>query len=75
MPEEEGEQQSINVAAVHIGVGHDNDPVVPQFIHVEGFAVFFRAACHSKGRIDVAGFPRFQIRGALALFYVQDFTP
>src|SRR3546814_4451081 len=33
--EEEGEQQGADVAAVHIGVGHDDDLVVAQLVDVE----------------------------------------
>ena len=32
---EEGEQQSANVRAVDVGVGHDDDAVVAQFVDVE----------------------------------------
>src|SRR3546814_11625667 len=35
LPEEEGEQERADVAAVHIGVGHDDDLVVAQLIDVE----------------------------------------
>ena len=34
-PEEEGEQQSADVGAVHIGIGHDDDFVVAQLFQVK----------------------------------------
>ena len=38
LPEKEGEQEGADVAAVDIGVGHDDDLVVPQFADIELFA-------------------------------------
>ena len=34
LPVEEGQQQGADMAAVHVGVGHDDDAVVAQFIRV-----------------------------------------
>jgi hypothetical protein len=35
LPEEEGEQQSADVAAVDVGVRHDDDTVVTQLVDLE----------------------------------------
>jgi len=35
VPEEEGEQEGADVLAVHVGVRHDDDPVVAQLLKVE----------------------------------------
>ena len=32
---EEGEQQGADVGAVHVGIGHDDDAVIAQFVDVE----------------------------------------
>jgi uncharacterized protein YunC (DUF1805 family) len=32
---EEGQEQGANVAAVHIGIGHDDDLVIAQFFDIE----------------------------------------
>ena len=34
-PEEEGQQQGADMAAVHIGIGHDDDLAVPQLLNIE----------------------------------------
>ena len=43
--EEEGQQQRADVAAVHVGVGHDHDPMVAQLRQVELIA----HACADRG--------------------------
>src|SRR5450759_1999713 len=36
--EEEGQEQSSNVGAVHVGIGHDDDPVIPELGQIERVA-------------------------------------
>ncbi len=74
MTEEEGEQQGVNMASVHIGVGHDNDAMVAQFAQVKSLTVFFGAPCHSKGCINIAYFFTFKDAVFLCFFHVQDLT-
>ena len=63
MAEQEGEDERFNVAAVHIGVTHDDNLVVAELGEVECTLVFFRSHGHPEGRVDV-----------LDLFVVEDFV-
>ena len=72
--EEEGQNQSGNVASVHIGIGHDDYLVVTKFLHVQCLVVFIGADGNAEGGIDILDFlavEGFVLRGFL---YIQDLT-
>ena len=48
IPEEEGQQQRADMSAVHIGIGHDDDLVIPKLFNVE-FVPDARAQRHDQG--------------------------
>src|SRR5690554_5003188 len=70
LPEQEGEQQGTNVGAVYVGVRHDNDGVVTQFVRVE----FFPADTATEGGNQRAHFGRRQHLVETGFLYVQDLT-
>jgi hypothetical protein len=47
--EEEGHEQSRDMGAVHVGVGHDDDPVVAQRLRIEAVA---RAAAQCLDKVS-----------------------
>src|SRR5690554_860214 len=70
LPEQEGEQQGTNVGAVYVGVGHDNDGVVTQFVRVE----LFPTDTATKGGNQRTHFGRRQHLVETGFLYVQDLT-
>ena len=45
---EEGQEQGADVGAVHVGIGHDDDLVVAEFLQIERLAVLFGADRHGS---------------------------
>ena len=72
--EEEGENQGGNVASVHIGIGHDDDLVVTEFLKIEGVAVLRRADGDTQCRIDVLDFLTVEDAMFGSLLHIQDLT-
>ena len=70
LPEQEGQQQGTNVRAVYVGVRHDNDGVVTQFVRVE----FFPPDTATEGGNQCAHFGRRQHLVETGFLYVQDLT-
>ena len=52
--EEEGEHERVDMGAVDIGIGHDDDLVVAQLAEVEGLRVLGGAHGDAQGGVDVA---------------------
>ena len=68
LPEEEGEQQSPDVTAVHVGVSHDDDLVIAQLVGVE----FLRADAGAEGGDDGADFLAGQHLVEAGPLHIQD---
>ena len=49
LAEEKGQQQGQDVGAVHVGIGHDNDPMVAQLGHIEVFLADAGAERRNQG--------------------------
>ena len=72
--EEEGEDERFNVAAVHVGVTHDDNLVVAELRHVERALVFFGPDGHPEGRVDVLDFFVVEDLVLHGLLHVEDFS-
>ena len=67
--EEEGQQQSSDVAAVDVGVGHDDDFAVAAFFQIE-----FLADAAAQGADDGADFLVAEHFDEVGFFHVEDFA-
>ena len=72
--EEEGQDQSGNVASVHIGIGHDDHLVVTQFAQVQFLWVVFGSDGHTHCAEDVLDFFAFEDLMVHCFFHIQDLT-
>ena len=72
--EEEGEHEGVDMCAVDIGIGHDDDLVVAELAEVEGLGVLGGAHGDAEGGVDVAD--GFALEGAVAHHFldIEDFT-
>ena len=68
---EEGEQQGADVGAVHVGVGHDHDPVVTEVLHVEVLTLDPQA----QGRYQRLDLSVLVDLGVIGLLDVEDLAP
>ncbi len=74
VPEKERHDQRINVASVYIGVGHDNDLMIAEFLRVNGFGVFLRTHGDTKCGKDIPDFFALEHPVLHRFFHVQDLT-
>ena len=65
------------MAAIDIGIGHDDDFVITEFLDVRFFAVFFtvNAESYTQSRDDVVHFIAFERFVPHGFFYIENFTP
>ena len=66
--EEEGEDQGANVGAVHVGVSHDDDPVITKILLFE----FFAPNAKTKGRNQGLDFGVFVDLGVVGFLDVEN---
>ena len=62
------------MAAVNIGIGHDNDFMIPQFFDIQRLAVFFGTDGDPKGGKDIFYLLVFKDLVLHGFFHVQDFS-
>ena len=72
--EEERHNQRVDVRTIDIGIGHDDNLVITQFVDIGSFAVIFGSDSHAKSCIDIANFITFQSFVVHCFFYVQNLT-
>ena len=68
LTEKEGEVECANVRAIHIRIGHDNDPVITEFIRVK----FFLANTAAQRSDEISDFGRSQHFIEARLFNIQN---
>jgi len=71
--EEKSHDQGVDMAAIDVGVGHDDDLMVAQLVEVEFLGVLFGANGHPQGGIDVFDLLVFEDFVLHGLFDVEDF--
>ena len=74
MAEEEGQDQGLNVAAIHIRVTHDDNLVIAKLGHVQGPFVLLCSEGDAQRRVDVLDLLVLENLVVHGLFHVEDFT-
>ena len=74
MAEEEGQNQGLNVATVHIRVTHDDDFVVAELGHVQSSFVLLCPEGYAQCCVDVLDLLVLENLVVHGLFHVEDFT-
>ena len=72
MAEQEGQDEGLDVASVHIRVTHDDDFVVAEFGQIEGPLVFFSPYRDTQGGVDVFDLLVVEDLVLHGLFHVED---
>ncbi len=63
------------MASIHIGIGHDDHFMVPEFDKIQCFGIFHRAYRNTQGSIHIPDFFIFIDPVFHGFFHIQDLTP
>ena len=72
--EKERQQQCGNVRPVHIGIGHNNDFMIAQFLDIRLFRIFFRPDSHPQSLEHITDFLTFEDLVIHRFFHIQYLT-